>query len=252
MNLYLKGNGPFPRMPLKVLLGLPFSSFGSLLIAVENEPQMQIIDYIPINDFQPPSLMNYVYCHGQQAGSISVNANAVHPLTMQLPVRPDYHDTIVIGLGKVANSQGLHRDHLAPSSVDNSHIPHINTPNKGPPCDIKFRSTVKPTGLLRRSSTASTQNTRYDLNFDGGPQEMRNQLVELESVNGSRREKLYFSKEPKANVTSDRSRNASNSRRTHEAKFTCPFEGCNSTFTRKHNLDSERSMVFDIMSFWSS
>jgi len=95
--------------------------------------------------------------------------------------------------------------------------------------------------------------TRYDLNFNGDPQEMRNQLVQLESANGNLRDKC-FSKEPKANirVTSAKSREANDSRRKHEANFTCPFAGCNGNFTRKHNLDGECSKCFDIMSFLSS
>ena len=260
MNLYLKGNGPFPRMPLKVLLGLSFSSFCSFLITVENESQL--IGGGPIDEFQIPSPMSHVHRHGQHAGSIGVNAYAVRPIMTQLPVmtplasvRSDYNDlrTIVIDSGDVANSQEHYQchDHLAYSSVDTSHFLHTNTPNKdtpGRPVDTKCRSTVKPTGLLIRNSTASAQNARYDLNFNGGPEDMRNQLVELESVNGNLQEK-FFSKEPKANVTSAKSREASDSRRKNEAKFTCPFEGCNGNFTRKHNLDSECSICFDIMSF---
>ena len=114
--------------------------------------------------------------------------------------------------------------------------------------DRKTGSIVKPTSLLRRDSTASTHNARYDLNFDGGPQEMRNRLVGLEDVDVSLREKR-FSKEPKASVTSDKSRRASDSRRRHEAKYTCPLEGCNDNFTRKHNLDSEHTIRIDIMRF---
>ena len=77
---------------------------------------------------------------------------------------------------------------------------------------------------------------------------MRDMLAELESVDDSLRNKL-FSKKPKANVTSAKSREASNSRRKHHARFTCPFEDCNDDFTRKHNLDSEYSIRLDIVSF---
>jgi len=120
----------------KVLLGPSFSSFFSFLITVENESQ--IIDGGPINDFQIPSPMSHVHCHGQHAGSIGVNADAVCPIMMQLPVmiplasvRSDYYNdlrTIAIDPGDVANSQ----EHLAPSSVDTSHFLQINTPNKDP------------------------------------------------------------------------------------------------------------------------
>jgi len=235
MNL----NWPFSRMPLKVLLGPSFSSFFSFLITVENESQL--IGGGPINEFQLLKLlspMSHVHRQGQHAGSIGVDAYAVRPIMTQLPVmtplasvRSDYNDSR--------------------SSVDTSHFFHTNTPNKdtpGRPVDTKCRSTVKPTGLLMRNSMASAQNARYDLNFNGGPEDMRNQLVRLESVNGNLQEKCS-SKEPKANVTSAKSREASDSRRKNEAKFTCPFEGCNGNFTRKHNLDSECSICFDIMSF---
>ena len=72
---------------------------------------------------------------------------------------------------------------------------------------------------------------------------MRNQVVELESVNGSL--PVKYSKEPKADITSAKPREA---RRKYGAMFTCPFEGCNDDFTRKHNLDSECSICFDITS----
>ena len=113
--------------------------------------------------------------------------------------------------------------------------------------DRKTGSIIEPTNLLRRNSTASTQNDRYDLNFNGGPLEMRSRQVEPEGVGVSLREKR-FSKEPKANVTSDKSREASDSRR-RQAVFTCPLEGCNDNFTRKHNLDSEHTIRIDIMRF---
>ena len=122
-----------------------------------------------------------------------------------------------------------------------------DSPSRG---DGKNRSTVKPTSLLRRNSTASTQNSRYE-DFHGGPQEMRDILAEspeLDRVDDSLRNK-FFSKQPKTNVTSPKSRQASNSRRKHEARFICPFEDCSDDFTRKHNLDSEYSIRFDIVSF---
>jgi len=130
-------------------------------------------------------------------------------------------------------------NHLA--SVDASHSLHTNTPNKdtrGRPVD---RSTVKPTGLFKL-----VRNLASRLIFSGDPQDMRNQVVEPESVNGNLQVK--YSKEPKADVTSAKSREASNSRTKYEGKFTCPFEGCNDNFTRKHNLDSECSICFDITS----
>jgi len=103
----------------------------------------------------------------------------------------------------------------------------------------KTRSIVKPTNRLW---SPSTLDARYDMNFDGGPLEMREQPVESESVDDGLQK--YFSNIPKEHVTSAKSRQA---RRKQEARFTCPFEGCNSSFTRKHNLDSECSIRFDVM-----
>ena len=181
--------------------------------------------------------MNHVHYHAQQTGPIITNV--MQPM--------------MIPLVSVRSRSRIVRNIVMTiflSPVDISHIFHINKPHPCPPVDTKFPPTVKPTKLLKRNSMASTPNARYDLNFHGGPEEMRNQLVELGSVDGNVL-KACFSKEPKVNVTSAKSREVSNSRRTCEAKFTCPFEGCNGSFTRKHNLDSECSMRFD-MSFWSS
>jgi len=197
----------------------------------------------------------YPYHHGV-VSSYGTVAGCTNPMPSML--QPVVHPTVgnvgypynaYYGLPVVANSnvQDEAYHNLFPSTTVNpSHFYHTDdSPSR---VDRKTRSIgVKPTNLLTRNSTTSTQNARYDMNFDGGPQEMRDQLVELKDVDVSLREKC-FSKEPKANVTSDKSRRASNSRRTHEAKFTCPFEGCNDNFTRKHNLDSERSIHIDIMS----
>ena len=48
----------------------------------------------------------------------------------------------------------------------------------------------------------------------------------------------------KATIASQKAREVSDSRRIHEAKFTCSFEGCNNSFTRKHNLDCEYFIYF--------
>lgn len=58
---------------------------------------------------------------------------------------------------------------------------------------------------------------------------------------GVRNDKV-FSKKAKHHVTSVRISQASAARRKHEARFSCPIEGCNSKFTRRHNLNSENSI----------
>jgi len=51
-----------------------------------------------------------------------------------------------------------------------------------------------------------------------------------------------FSKNAKNRVTSVKIGQASAARRKHEARFSCAIEGCNSNFTRRHNLNSGYSV----------
>jgi len=164
------------------------------------------------------------------------------------PFHPHYELPGVTNGNALIFDKGYH-DPLKSTTVNPSHFCRTDTTNDDSPshCDRKIRSTVKPTDFLRGKSTISAQNAKCDLNFDGGPQEMRDMLAgsrELESVDDSLRDK-YFSKKPKAKVTSSKSREASDSRRKHEARFTCPFKSCNGDFTRKHNLNSECNKRFN-------
>jgi len=76
-----------------------------------------------------------------------------------------------------------------------------------------------------------------DADIEHNPQQLREALMSKYDA-GVRNDKI-FSKQAKHHVTSVKISQASAARRKHEARFSCPIEGCNSNFTRRHNLNSE-------------
>lgn len=86
---------------------------------------------------------------------------------------------------------------------------------------------------------ASTQNGRIGYNSGGSSHEIhlpttRPVIFEPQSRDPCMQPDILL----KRDVASHRVLFASASRRKVEAKFICPVEGCNSSFTRKYNLNS--------------
>jgi len=77
---------------------------------------------------------------------------------------------------------------------------------------------------------------------DAAFQQLRDEL--MSKYSGQAEASKVFSKSAKDKVGSPRIRQASHARRTHEARFTCPFEDCYSDFTRNHNLKSKQSSIY--------